>query len=389
MYKLESFKITNFRSFLSEQTLDFKKTNTTAIYGPNASGKSNTARALAFTKWFILNSARAEIIRIPFEPFLLRSNNSKPTSIEIEFKSNSKIFRYNFTFNADEIISEKLVDLTSQKEKTIFNRNYQNIENSVTAKKFGFTENLLNKTRKTSLLITKAREDNNIYANMVFDFVLHFNVITCGTPELRQISVDLLKQNPNLKQKVLNFLRSADLWIRDINIDEVDTPDDVIKNLPFTDDFKKNFQKAISITTAHSIRDENNKIIGFSQFSLDEQESAGTRIIFDLSTLIIYSLEQNASLYIDEFGLHLHPDICQFILRQFKKKLTSQLLLNTHDESLMSSLAREDIIFIDKNQAEESLITPLSDLSPRANDPFEKHYRKGLYSARPFIREDD
>ena len=364
MYRLNSCKITNFRSFLSEQKLDFNKSNITAIYGSNASGKSNTARALDFTKWFIFNSAKAEIVKIPFEPFLLRKNNKMPSTIEIEFRSNDRVFRYVFSFNADEIVGETLVELTSQKEKVVFSRSYQNIGNIATAKKFGFTENLMNETRKTTLLITKAREDNNSYANAVFDFLSHFNVITCGTPELRQISVDLLNHNANMKNKVLSFLRSADFWIRDLRVDETDI-----------------------VTTMHSVRDSSAKIVDSAELSLDGQESAGTRIIFDLSALIIYSLEQKSSLYIDEFGLHLHPDICYFILRQFRNSPDAQLILNTHDDSLMNYLMREDIVFVDKNQAEESFITPLTSLSPRANDPFEKHYRKGLYGARPIIKE--
>lgn len=386
MYKLSSFKIANFRSFFNEQKLDLKKTNITAIYGSNASGKSNTARALNFAKWFIFNSAKAEIVKIPFEPFLLRTDNNLPSTIEIELQSQGRTFKYGFSFNADEIISEDLIELTSQKAKIIFKRRYQSIENITTAKKFGFTDNLLSKTRKTTLLITKAREDNNSYANVIFDFFSHFNIITCGTLELRQISVNLLTNNPTMKEKVLNFLRSADFWIRDIKVDEVDTPDEIVRNLPFTEDLKKNFQKSTSITTIHSVRDKNDKIVGFTQFSLDGQESAGTSVIFDLSALIIHCLEQKSSLYIDEFGLHLHSDICYYILRQFKNNKDAQLILNTHDDSLMNYLMREDIVFVDKNQAEESYITPLIDLSPRVNDPFEKHYRKGLYGAKPMIK---
>lgn len=386
MYKLNSFKIANFRSFFDEQKLNFEKTNITAIYGSNASGKSNTARALNFMKWFVFNSAKAEIVKIPFEPFLLRSDNDLPSAIEIEFQNHDRSFRYSFSFNADEIVSEDLIELTSQKEKVIFKRRRQNIDNIATARKIGFTDNLLKKTRKTTLLVTKAREDNNSYANLIFDFLSHFNVITCGTPELRQISVDLLAHDSTMKNKVLDFLRSADFWIRDIKVDEIDTPDEVIKNLPFTEDFKKNFQKSVSITTTHSIRDKNSRIVSSAQFSLDSQESAGTGVIFDLSALIIHTLEQKSSLYIDEFGLHLHPDICHYILQQFKNNAGSQLILNTHDGSLMDYLAREDIAFVDKNQAEESYITPLTNLSPRTNDPFEKHYRKGLYGARPIIK---
>ena len=367
--------------------MDLKKTNVTAIYGPNASGKSNTARALSFAKWLVFNSAKAEIDKIPFEPFLLRLDNNLPSVIELEFQSADRAFRYNFSFNADEIVGESLIELTSQKEKVVFKRYYQDIENIATAKKFGFTDKLLNKTRKTTLLVTKAREDNNSYANAVFDFLANFNVITCGTPELRQISVNLLAHDPTMKNKVLGFLRNADFWIRDIKVDEIDAPDEVVKNLPFTGDFKKSLQKAISITTTHSIRNEDAKIVSSAQFSLDDQESAGTSVIFDLSAVIIHSLMRKSSLYIDEFGLHLHSDICRYILQQFKNNTDAQLILNTHDGSLMNYLAREDIAFVDKNQAEESYMTPLTDLSPRADDPFEKHYRKGLYGARPMVKE--
>ena len=90
MYKLSSFKIANFRSFFNEQKLDLKKTNITAIYGSNASDKSNTAHALNFAKWFIFNSAKAEIVKIPFEPFLLRTDNNLPSTIEIELLTRSE-----------------------------------------------------------------------------------------------------------------------------------------------------------------------------------------------------------------------------------------------------------------------------------------------------------
>ena len=387
MFKLKSLKLSNFRSFMREQEIDFSKTNTTAIYGANASGKSNIARALDFMKWFILYSANAEISRIPFEPFLLYKDNESPTEIEIVFQNNSDTFRYEVSFSSSSVIHEKLVDLTSQKERVVFNREKQEITNSSTASKNGFTENLLNRTRETTLLITKAREDNNKYANILFDFLYNFKVISSGDPELRRVSVELLNSKPDIKNKVLDFLQNADLWIRDIEINEVDTPDEVIKGLPFTEEFKKNFQKSISITTSHSVRNNDGSIVDYATFSLDNHESAGTSIIFNLAAIIVDTLEHNSSLYIDEFGLHLHSDICRYILKKFKDKSSAQLIFNTHDASLMECLDRDDMIFVDKNSGEESLITSLARLSPRSSAPFEKHYRKGLYGGKPMIKD--
>lgn len=386
MYKLNSIKVSNFRSFAKEQQIEFN-TNTTAIYGANASGKSNISRSLSFMFRCIETSSAANFSKIPFEPFLLRENNDNPTSLEIEFLSNNKTLRYGFSFKSDKIISEKLVDLSSQKEKIIFNRIEQKIENSSTAKKHGFTKSLLEKTRQTTLLITKAREDNNPYANIVFDFIDNINVFECNSPNLRPVSIKILNERPGLKEKVLEFLRSTDLWIRDFTIDEIDTPDEVIKNLPIINELKDQFRKSTLITTKHSIRGDKNEIVDYIQFSLDNQESTGTRIIFDLAPLIVASVEDGSPLYIDEFGTHLHPDICNYILKYFKNNTQSQLIINTHDTSLMNNMSREEIVFIEKNQAEESLISRLSDYSPRKEAPIEKHYRGGLYGARPFLRE--
>lgn len=391
MNKLLDLKIANFRSFLEEQTLSFQNkidTNITAIYGPNASGKSNTASALMFMKWFLQNSTTAGLLRIPFEPFLLRVDNASPTSLEIEFVNDERSFRYGFSFTPDEVISESLVELTTQKEKIVFERDHQQIVNLATAKKFGFTNNLMNKTLKTGLLVTKAREDNNEYANAIFEFMANFHIITVGSAELRNTSIGLLKTYPQFKAKILDFLQNADFWIRDLVIDDVDVPDEAINSAPLSEQVKNLMrgQKAISITTQHSVRDNTGKIVGKAQLALNGQESVGTNVMFDLAILVIYAFEKDALLYIDEFDLHLHTDICKYILAQFRKNPSAQLILNTHNTALMSDLKREEIVLIDKNQGEESIVTPLIALSPRKEEPLEKRYLQGFYGAKPFIR---
>ena len=111
--------------------------------------------------------------------------------------------------------------------------------------------------------------------------------------------------------------------------------------------------------------------------------------MLDIATLITYSIEKGAPLYIDEFGSHLHSDLCRFIIEKFRSDdgKNAQIIVNTHDTSLMNFFKLEEIIFTQKNQAEESLITRLSEMSPRITDNFEKRYRDGLYGAKPFIKE--
>lgn len=393
--KLLNLKIKNFRSFFNEQTVSFNSnlnTNVSAIYGPNASGKTNIARALSFIKWFILNSTDVKVLKIPFEPFMLRNDNDLPCELEIEFKNHDKSFRYGFSYKLDEIIEEHLIETTTQKDKVIFIRDHQTIINSATASKFGFTDNLMKSTLKTSLLITKKRPDNNQYSNAVFDFISNFNIVTCDDKALRGLSIKLLKDNANLKDKVVKYLQDADFGVRDLLIDDVEIPDDLIQNSPLNDVLKKQLRdsgKFVSISSKHYVRDKNRTKVGVAIFSFEDQESAGTNTMLDIATLITYSIEKGAPLYIDEFGSHLHSDLCRFIIEKFRSDdgKNAQIIVNTHDTSLMNFFKREEIIFTQKNQAEESLITRLSEMSPRITDNFEKRYRDGLYGAKPFIKE--
>jgi AAA15 family ATPase/GTPase len=114
------------------------------------------------------------------------------------------------------------------------------------------------------------------------------------------------------------------------------------------------------------------------------QESTGTQQFFNLAAPILHTIANGMTLYIDEFGTYLHPDICQFIVKLFNSpelnKAGAQLIVNTHDASLMSKeaelLKREDIVIVEKNYMEETLITPLIEKSVREGESFEKRYRK-------------
>ena len=390
MNKLLSIKISNYRSFFSEQTLKLDNkanSNITAIYGPNASGKSNTAKALIFIKEFIINSADAKNVKISYEPFLLRQGNTRPTSFELEFIHNNFKMRYGFSFNATKIISEKLVDLSGRKQKVIFSRREQEITNSSTANGFGFNQKLLSQTREATLLITKARENNNRYANIVFEFITHLNIITCGTPELRMTTYNILQSNPDMKKKVLEMLQRADFCIRDIVDYNFLAPEEIYNSFSNPNELMQQAKSAAihNYGTIHAVRDKEDNIVGDAMFNLLKQESKGTNVFLDLATLMIESSEHDSVLYIDEFGLHLHLDICRFIIACYRVNSDSQLIFNNHNVLLMDMLSRDEIMFIGKRQNEESVIMPFRNLSPRKDESYSKRYDEGLYGFKPII----
>ena len=400
--QLLSFEVTNFRSIYGTQRLDLRNDRKnaralTAIYGANASGKTNITRALRFMKWFVVNSTNANIIQTPHEPFLLRDHSgAEDSTFKVEILHNGRHMRYEFSLNKDGVTREVLAEYPedSIKARVLFKRTPDGL--NPTAVRNGFGKKLFENTLKGALLLTKARENNNEHANVIFEwFANSLNVLTGEPNETEQWSLENIKQDPAMKSAVLTLLKKADFWIQDFNIDEIDIPDEVLSQLPFTDDIRGSISKrATRVQTKHTVRNKEHEIVGEQLFEMGAHESKGTQEFFNLAAPILHTIANGMTLYIDEFGTYLHPDICQFIVELFNtpdiNKKRAQLIVNTHDASLMSKdaelLRREDILIVEKNYMEETLITPLVEKSVREGESFEKRYREGLYGGRPQIK---
>lgn len=396
--QLLHLKITNYRSIYSEQTIDFcfngKTRAVTAMYGPNAGGKSNIAWALRFIQFFIRNSSSANLTSIAQDPFLLKdTSSSQPSTFEIALKQGKKRFMYGFSITGEAVVHEYLKEYagSTKKLRIIFERVQGKLNPS--AEKFKFGRKLHAKTRQGTLLITKAYEDNNEYAAAIFEWLENLNILSGMTNETIQWSIQQLKENTQLQAAVLELMNNADLSIRRFKLEEIILLQKAIDHLPLNTDFKKYISTAESvytIKTIHAVRDRNQKIVSEETFDLSNQESSGTQKFFELAAPILNTLADGKVLYIDEFGAFLHSDLSQFIVTLFTSHNPNhaQLIINTHDTSLMTQdgpLAREDILFVEKNAADETIITPLAKKSARSNESFEKRYREGLYGAKPKI----
>jgi uncharacterized protein len=141
------FTFSNFRSFKSEQLLSMNVERgkaqhsrniveavdgrvdllkTAAIYGANASGKSNLLYAFMALRWIIVDSGDLkEGQSLPtYDPFALDPVNAeKPVRFEIEFVVPSEgRFRYSVAFDRQTILEESLYSLGSRQGALIFER---------------------------------------------------------------------------------------------------------------------------------------------------------------------------------------------------------------------------------------------------------------------------
>ncbi|NER96541.1 MAG: ATP-binding protein [Symploca sp. SIO1B1] len=87
---------------------DLKLLKSAAIYGANASGKSNLTKALGFMKWFMINSSQEtqSTEKIAVERFQLSTETEdQPSFFEIIFLLDGQQYRYGFEANTDKIVS--------------------------------------------------------------------------------------------------------------------------------------------------------------------------------------------------------------------------------------------------------------------------------------------
>lgn len=392
---LHTFSVANFRSIKDEQSIYFNKNRILAAYGPNASGKTNILQALGFTKWFIKNSANADLESIPYEPFKLNTDTrTAPSAFSFEIGTNERRLAYTFAVNEERVTQERLIDLSSSRPKTIFNRTEKGL--GLNAVKYGFGKAIFTTTRENSLIITKAQENNNPYAEIIFDFIQSSRFLTIGDSGLKTWGAKLMNERKDIREKVKKYLSDADMRIRDFKIDEIDIPQEMLDALPFNDTEKGKLKSRglISVSTKHAVRNNEGEIVDYEYLDMRDDESAGTNNFFDMIVPIVDTLERNSLLYIDEFGSSLHPDLAKMIVRIFKsaKDSTAQLIINTHDTNLMheDTLTDDEILIVEKTHLENSVIKPLRENPVFRNSDrssIEKRYRKGQYGGVPRIRE--
>lgn len=396
LYTIDSFKISNYRSFYDEQNIVFDN-NVTAFYGANASGKSNIYKALQLFRSFVINSTQPTITDSPYDPFLLSPDGAKkPLRLEVTFsdKRSDSGYRYMFESDGATITEEAMYDLSSSRERTLFVRSKGY---TTTAGKNSFSKTIFEQTRPNSLIITQAQMFNNKYAATLFEMLENLGLVEVGNAAyLRDFSMQTIQKSPELKDRALKLLKGADFMIRDFNFLSSDIPSEVIDAAPFSDDIKAQLrnQKASAVQTVHAVRNAEGEIISNVVFDLNNQESRGTNVFFDLTIPILDCIENGRTMYIDEFSSSLHSDICEFIVKLFHENKTgAKLIINTHDQSLMKNgqqgvLDRDNIVIVDKDRFERTRVTPLTEKrSIRKDDNIEKKYRYGLYGGKPFIKE--
>ncbi len=384
---------------------DLKLLKSAAIYGANASGKSNLAKALSFIKYFTVNSSREtqSTDKIYTESFRLSTETEgKPSFFELVFLMNGIKHRYGFEVTKDRVISEWLFYVPKKRETNLFNRSSTSFS---TSKKFGGEE------------IKRLTRENALFLSVSAQFNIHIaeSILTWLTTELNVLSgiedtghqgytvMCLLGDLGNTyKDKSLDLIKSLDLGIVNVQVKRPEVLHQLPVGMAPTEAFKiamgSTQDKTLSFETLHKKFDSNGHSISIEIFDINTHESEGTQKIIGLSAPIIDTLTLGKTLIIDEFDARLHPLISRKIVELFNSNETNpnnaQLIFMTHDTNLLSNklFRRDQIWFTEKDRYGATDLYSLveykipDDNSKIRNDAsFESDYIKGRYGGIPYI----
>lgn len=398
---LRSFRVANHRSILEEQELsllpaydkDRPAVPVVALYGANASGKSNVLDALVF----MADAVRDSFARwdpdggVPRRPFRLDPAGDGPSTFVAEFTVEGTRHTYGFVVDDERVLSEWLYSYPENRKRVVFQR----MEDALT---FGSTihdskvktEVLEELTRPNALFLSVAGQAKMEAAASVHTWWTRGLRMSSAVVGLRDVGladrvVRFINRGPDNGRRLIELLRVADLGIDGVVVQ-------TLAPVNATTDPNVEPPDRPRTPVRYRLRLRHGRETSFDL----RDESAGTRSWLSLLPTALRALDDGATLVVDEIDGSLHPKLTAQLVRLFQEPETNpkgaQLIFTTHDTSLLGTmvgdvLKRDQIWFVEKDQRGRSSLYPLTDFKPRQGENTERRYLGGAYGAVPVLSE--
>jgi AAA15 family ATPase/GTPase len=409
------FRFKNFRSFREAQELSLVAGSGTehsqsiiptnvapngllrsaAIYGANASGKSNVLRALEFFVDAVRYSQRSwqpeGAIRVT--PFALSKSAEAISTFELDFIVNDVSYEYGFSLNSEAIQREWLNSFPKGRKQIWFERNREASEMKFGENLVGENRSIERLTRKNSLFLSAAAQNNHAMLSPLFSWLTSKITTVFDFPNLNAEAIGKFSDPSRLGK----FLASADLGIVGLKVQTTPMDEKTIAIIdvmvakmreimpPSSVDAFEPAREVRQVLLEH--RAEDGSAITFENMF----ESAGTMAFLSLLAPALEAIDTGGVLCVDELNSSLHPLLALELVRLFNNseinKRGAQLIFNTHDVNLLDSevLRRDQVWFTEKASEGDSHLYALSDFKPRVNENLKRGYLQGRYGAIPYI----
>jgi AAA15 family ATPase/GTPase len=392
-----------------------------ALYGANASGKSNLVEAMHFARHSIITPPMTKDASISVQPFRHDESRDQPSKFEFYLFASGRVYGYQFSLTRREIVFEELtaVSLTDPSdEQMVFRREghvftfSDEFRRSVDDPKF--LNYVAKGTRANQLFLNEAHERDLAMLEPVYRW-FESTLVIIG-PETRYGPlVEDAEREPTFKEFLRGILEWADTGIVGIDTRRRKVEEPIKKEI---DAFRRNkrvrqlLQQGIggrSRSRDALIEAEDGQAeilslhfqhrLGAGTEMLDvEDESDGTIRLLDLAPML-YLAKEHAPVYVvDELDRSLHTLLAQRLIERFIAEtgaagdnLVPQLIFTTHDTNLLDCrrLGPESIWFAEKNRSGASEFYSLAEYKPEQLrlmcGSLEKGYLQGRFGGIPFL----
>jgi hypothetical protein len=370
----------------------------TAIYGANASGKSNLVDALVYMRMVVLASHQSwrpggPTHRSPFK--LDKAWSQRPTTFAVNFTVDGEYFEYGFSLDDHRIVKEWLYSFPKRRPRVLFERNgVDPIAFGPSLK--GLRQNIEKMTRPNSLYLSAAAANNHPQLSQIYKW-FEFGVFPIRAGTGLNGTYTLHEWQYHDQEPLRNLLRYADTGVVDIKVEEQQMPDNIAEKFrEFIKVYDPENADSEQLGTSEKIEFAHKGMSDAALLGIDE-ESSGTLAWIRLIGPVTAALRRSGILVVDELDAHLHPVLAAHLVGMFQSPemnpTGAQLLFNTHNVSLLAPsapgrLRRDQVWFTEKGDDGVTALTPLSDYQVRDGlENIEKRYLGGRYGALPFLDE--
>lgn len=414
MDMLIQFRFENFKSFRDDTILDLSATKISeysnhivssgnekllpaaAIFGANASGKSNVIEALRFMATYVIDSfmyggdhEKERIERLRRTPFIFDSDSKRAeSSFEVYFTGDEdhgeKTYNYGFTLDSYGIVEEWLNTKakSARSFRKIFYRNPKELVlDGISSRQ---EENIRLSLEQEVLVVSLGAKLKIDILKAVRDWFYFLNFADFGDPQENEFLSSRIprgfSRSRQVQREVASYLASFDSSIVDFRVELLreDSQGELVR-----------------IDALHRTREGRIISLPFPQ------ESAGTLKMFALYPFFQDTLAEGGILLIDELNARLHPLLVRNFLLAFLNPEVNpkhaQIIFTTHDAWQLSNnlLRRDEIWFTEKDRDGASSLYSLADftdedgLKIRKDENYEKNYLLGKYGAIPDLQYMD
>ena len=375
-----------------------------AIYGGNASGKTNFFEALHFAKMLVVKGTGTDSL-IPISPFRLDGKGkNRPSRFAFELLIDETIYDFSFAVTRKSVLEERLVVITSTSEKVLYDRRdgKPNFDSSLA--KDPFLQFAFKGTRDNQLFLTNSVSQKVDKFRPVYDWFK--DTLNLVAPDSRFESFEQFLDEENPLYSAMNeMLQRLDTGITHLGSEEIS-----FENIPLPDSLKTELQEEVEegmtvqlvgdfINTRFVITREDGELIAKKMVSFHpksdgteakfeiHQESDGSQRVIDLLPAFLeLSAQTPPKVYvIDEIDRSLHPLLIWQLLESYLANCSTetrkQLLLTTHNVMLMDQqLLRRDEMWVAERDA--SGVSSLFSFSEYKDIRYDKDLRKSYLQGR-------